>query len=76
MATPAPVSSSVMQMVAGSSQHRSHRFCVSSEELEKMEAEINHEQQIAEEEDDNEEEKEEEEESTNEKGKVHWLESK
>ena len=43
VATPAPVSISVMQMVAGSSRHRSHRFSVSSEELEQMEAEINHE---------------------------------
>ena len=33
---------SVMQMVAGT-RHRSHHFSVSSEELEQMEAEINHE---------------------------------
>ena len=32
MATPAPVSISVMQMVAGSCQHRSHHFSVSSED--------------------------------------------
>ena len=31
VATPAPVSISVMQMVAGTSQHRSHCFSVSSE---------------------------------------------
>ena len=39
VATPAPVSISVMQMVAGSSRHRSHHFSVSNKELEQMEAE-------------------------------------
>ena len=52
MATPAPVSIaiSVMQMVAGSSQHMSHRFSVSSEKLEQTEVEISHELSVAEEE--------------------------
>ena len=39
VAAPAPVSISVMQMVAGSSRHRSHHFSVSNKELEQMEAE-------------------------------------
>ena len=39
VATPAPVSINVMQMVAGGSWHRSHHFSVSNEELEQMEAE-------------------------------------
>ena len=49
---------SVMQMVVGTSRHRSHHFSVSSEELEQMEAEINCELvSVAEqEEDENEEE--------------------
>ena len=56
---PSLVSISVLQMGAGSSRHRSHRFSVSSEELEKMEAEINRELSIEEEDDDESEEEEE-----------------
>ena len=48
----------VLQMGAGGSQHRSHRFSVSSEELEKMEAEINRELSIEEEEEDDDDEEE------------------
>ena len=70
VATPAPVFISVMQMVAGSSRHRSRHFSVSNEKLEQMEAEVNRELSVAEEEEnDNDDEEEEEVEGMNEEEK-------